>query len=122
MSCWIRDLSNESQLRWVGPEKGVTALATAAIVNAFWDLWGKLEGKPVWKLLLDMTPQKLASLIDFRYAVIGASNFGLGKLPWYAESKRVNLIRKKMQHSSKGHNCGSLTQLEQNPLLTHFTY
>ncbi len=81
MSCWIRDLSNESQLRWVGPEKGVTALATAAIVNAFWDLWGKLEGKPVWKLLLDMTPQKLASLIDFRYAVIGASNFGLGKLP-----------------------------------------
>ncbi|CAN7939646.1 unnamed protein product, partial [Ixodes hexagonus] len=51
----------------VGPEKGVTHLATAAVVNALWDLWGKLEGKPVWKLLADMDPEDIVSLIDFRY-------------------------------------------------------
>ena len=62
-----RELTNESQLRWLGPEKGVTHLAVAAIVNAFWDLWGKIEGKPVWKLLMDMSPEETVSLLDFRY-------------------------------------------------------
>lgn len=60
-------LTNESQLRWIGPEKGVVHLATAAIINALWDLWGKIEGKPVWKLLCDMTPQEIVSLIDFTH-------------------------------------------------------
>lgn len=60
-------LTNESQLRWIGPEKGVVHLATAAIINALWDLWGKLEGKPVWKLLADMTPEEIISLIDFTH-------------------------------------------------------
>ena len=67
MGLWVRDLANDGQLRWVGPEKGVLHLATAAIVNAFWDLWGKMEQKPVWKLLADMSPEKIVSLIDFRY-------------------------------------------------------
>ncbi len=49
-------LAGESQLRWLGPEKGVIHLALAAVVNAVWDLYGKAEGKPVWKLLADMTP------------------------------------------------------------------
>ena len=49
-------LAGESQLRWLGPEKGVIHLALAAVVNAVWDLYGKAEGKPVWKLLSDMTP------------------------------------------------------------------
>ena len=62
-----RRLTNESQLRWLGPEKGVTHLAVAAVVNALWDLWGKIEGKPVWKLLSTMTPEETVSLIDFRY-------------------------------------------------------
>ncbi|CAG9857588.1 unnamed protein product [Phyllotreta striolata] len=62
-----RSLTSESQLRWIGPEKGVTALATAAIVNALWDLWGKLVKKPVWQLLADMEPEQLVSCIDFRY-------------------------------------------------------
>ena len=66
MGLWVRDLANDGQLRWVGPEKGVLHLATAAIVNAFWDLWGKMERKPVWKLLADMSPERLVSLIDFR--------------------------------------------------------
>ncbi|KAL3192577.1 hypothetical protein MRX96_058991 [Rhipicephalus microplus] len=62
-----RKLTSDSQLRWIGPEKGVIHLATAGIINALWDLWGKIEGKPVWKLLADMSPQEIVSLIDFRY-------------------------------------------------------
>src|SRR5580692_9694268 len=63
---WKR-LTFESQLRWIGPEKGAIHLATAAIVNAIWDLWGKVEGKPVWKLLADMTPKQIVRCIDFRH-------------------------------------------------------
>lgn len=62
-----RKLTSDSQLRWIGPEKGVIHLATAGVINALWDLWGKIEGKPVWKLLADMNPQEIVSLIDFRY-------------------------------------------------------
>ncbi|MBE0593603.1 MAG: L-fuconate dehydratase [Gemmatimonadales bacterium] len=62
-----RRLTSESQLRWVGPEKGVIHLATAALVNAVWDLWAKVEGKPLWKLLADMSPKELVACIDFRY-------------------------------------------------------
>ncbi|CAO1413293.1 unnamed protein product [Diamesa tonsa] len=62
-----RKLTSDSQLRWLGPEKGVMHLATGAIINALYDLWGRLEKKPVWKLLADMTPEFLVSLIDFRY-------------------------------------------------------
>jgi L-fuconate dehydratase len=60
-------LSSDSQLRWVGPEKGVVHLATAAIVNAVWDMRARRDGKPLWKLLCDMAPDELASLIDYRY-------------------------------------------------------
>lgn len=67
MGSWIGELTNESQLRWVGPHKGVIHLAVAAIANAFWDLWGKIEGKPVWKVLVDMTPDQIVSLIDFKW-------------------------------------------------------
>jgi L-fuconate dehydratase len=62
-----RSLAGESQLRWLGPEKGVIHLALAALVNAVWDLYGKAERKPVWKLLADMSPQQIVSCIDFRY-------------------------------------------------------
>jgi len=67
MAVFWRALTSDSQLRWVGPEKGVLHLATAAIVNAVWDLWAKVEKKPVWKLLVDMSPEEIVSLIDFRY-------------------------------------------------------
>src|SRR5262250_2150208 len=62
-----RRLVTDSQLRWLGPEKGVIHLATAAIVNAVWDLHAKLEGKPLWKLLADMTPEQIVACVDFRY-------------------------------------------------------
>src|SRR6266581_4486099 len=65
-SFW-RSLASDSQLRWLGPEKGVIHLALAAIVNAIWDLWARNERKPVWKLLADMTPRQLVRCIDFRY-------------------------------------------------------
>ncbi|UCG86828.1 MAG: L-fuconate dehydratase [Gemmatimonadota bacterium] len=67
MCGFFRRLTSESQLRWVGPEKGVIHLATAALVNAVWDLYAKVEGKPLWKLLADMTPEELVSCVDFRY-------------------------------------------------------
>ncbi len=63
---WGR-VTGDSQLRWIGPEKGAIHLATAAIVNAVWDLYAKKEGKPLWKLLADMSPEELVSCIDFRY-------------------------------------------------------
>ncbi|MDR3095668.1 MAG: L-fuconate dehydratase [Paraburkholderia sp.] len=64
---WRRLTASDSQLRWLGPEKGVIHLATAAIVNAVWDLWAKSAGKPVWKLLVDMTPEELVRCLDFSY-------------------------------------------------------
>ncbi|KAJ5698572.1 enolase C-terminal domain-like protein [Penicillium macrosclerotiorum] len=62
-----RYLTSDSQLRWVGPEKGVVHMALGAVVNAIWDLWGRSEGKPVWKLIADMSPEQVVQCIDFRY-------------------------------------------------------
>src|SRR5262249_44705948 len=62
-----RSLAMESQIRWLGPEKGVIHMALAAIVNAVWDLYAKSQGMPLWKLLVDMDPERLVSCIDFRY-------------------------------------------------------
>lgn len=67
MAGFWRRLTSDSQLRWVGPEKGVIHLATAALVNAVWDLIAKVEGKPLWKLLADMSPEEIVACIDFRY-------------------------------------------------------
>ena len=67
MAGFWRSLVADSQLRWLGPEKGVVHLATAALVNAVWDLYSKVEGKPLWKLLADMSPEQLVACIDFRY-------------------------------------------------------
>ncbi|MBP8866522.1 MAG: hypothetical protein KBG62_00280 [Propionivibrio sp.] len=64
---WHEIVAGDCQLRWVGPEKGVVHLATSAIINALWDLWAKKEGKPVWKLLVDMSPEELVRCIDFTY-------------------------------------------------------
>ena len=67
MAGFWRMITGDSQLRWLGPEKGVIHLATAALVNAVWDLWAKTEHKPLWKLLSSMPPEQLVSCIDFRY-------------------------------------------------------
>ncbi|PYS82336.1 MAG: fuconate dehydratase [Acidobacteria bacterium] len=60
-------LTGDSQFRWLGPEKGVVHLAAAAVVNAVWDLYAKAEGKPLWKLLADMTPEQIVACVPFRY-------------------------------------------------------
>jgi L-fuconate dehydratase len=67
MGAFWRMITGDSQLRWIGPEKGVIHLATAAVVNAVWDLYAKAQGKPLWKLLSDMSPEELVACIDFRY-------------------------------------------------------
>jgi L-fuconate dehydratase len=67
MRGFYRALTRDVQLRWLGPEKGVIHLATAAILNAVWDLWARHEGKPLWKLLVDLPPERLVSCIDFTY-------------------------------------------------------
>ncbi|XP_026868954.2 mitochondrial enolase superfamily member 1 isoform X1 [Electrophorus electricus] len=66
-SAFYRLLTSDGQMRWIGPEKGVIHLATAAILNAIWDMWARAESKPLWKLLVDMDPRKLIRCIDFRY-------------------------------------------------------
>ena len=60
-------ITGDSQLRWLGPDKGIIHMATGAIVNAVWDLYAKMEKKPLWKLIADMTPEQLVACIDFRY-------------------------------------------------------
>jgi len=62
-----RQLTGDSQLRWIGPEKGAIHMATGAIVNAVWDLWGKVAQKPVWRLVSEMSPEQLTNIIEFRY-------------------------------------------------------
>src|SRR5205823_5145243 len=67
MAGFWRRMTSDTQLRWVGPEKGVLHLATAAVVNAVWDLWAKAEQKPLWKLLVDLSPEEIVRCVDFRY-------------------------------------------------------
>lgn len=62
-----RHLVADSQLRWIGPEKGVIHLALGAVVNAIWDLWAKTLNKPVWRIVADFTPEEFVRCIDFRY-------------------------------------------------------
>jgi L-fuconate dehydratase len=67
MGRFWRHVTSDSQLRWIGPEKGAMHLATGAVVNAAWDLWAKAAGKPVWQLVADMSPEQMVRLVDFRY-------------------------------------------------------
>jgi len=84
---WHR-LASDSQLRWLGPEKGVIHLALAAVVNAVWDLYAKAEGKPLWKLLVDMRPSRLVSCIDFRYITdVLTADEAIAMLERHARSK-----------------------------------
>ncbi len=72
---WIRNnpsnfwrvVCSDTQLRWVGPEKGIIHMASGAIINAVWDLIAKIDKKPIWKLISDMSPEQFANIIDYRY-------------------------------------------------------
>jgi L-fuconate dehydratase len=67
LGAFARTLTNDSQLRWLGPEKGVIHMAIGAVVNAAWDMAARQAGKPVWRLIADMDPEQIVDLIDFRY-------------------------------------------------------
>ena len=67
MGQFWRDITSDSQLRWIGPDKGAMHLATGAVVNAFWDVMAKEAGMPVWKFVSTMTPEEIADIVDYRY-------------------------------------------------------
>lgn len=67
MGRFWRHVTGDSQLRWIGPDKGAIHLAAGAVINAAWDLWARAEGKPVWQLVSEMSPEEIVRLIDFRY-------------------------------------------------------
>src|SRR6201997_463140 len=67
LGAFYRQLTSDSQFRWLGPEKGVIHLAAAALINAVWDLYARVEGKPLWKLLANMDPEQIVRAIDFTY-------------------------------------------------------
>lgn len=67
MGRFWRHITGDSQLRWIGPDKGAIHLATGAVVNAVWDLLAKQADKPVWRLVGEMSPEEIVNLIDFRY-------------------------------------------------------
>jgi L-fuconate dehydratase len=66
-SVFSRRMTSDTQLRWVGPEKGIIHMASGAIINAVWDIIAKSKKKPVWQLLSDMNPKQIAGCIDFRH-------------------------------------------------------
>jgi L-fuconate dehydratase len=67
LGTFARSLTSDSQLRWLGPEKGVMHMAIGAVINAAWDMAARHTGKPVWRLIADMSPEQIVDLIDFRY-------------------------------------------------------
>ncbi|NRA88981.1 MAG: hypothetical protein HRU28_16715, partial [Rhizobiales bacterium] len=67
MGRFWRYITGDSQLRWIGPDKGAIHLATGAVVNAVWDLMAKEANKPVWRLVGEMSPKEIVKLVDFRY-------------------------------------------------------
>src|SRR3984885_9495972 len=88
MGAFWRAFTSDSQLRWIGPDKGAIHLATAAVVNAVWDLWAKAVGKPVWKLLVDMNPEELVRCLDFRYVTDAITPYeALAMLHRHAKTK-----------------------------------
>ncbi|MFZ0661886.1 MAG: L-fuconate dehydratase [Acidobacteriaceae bacterium] len=67
LGAFYRQLTSDTQFRWLGPEKGVIHLATGALINAVWDLYARVAGKPLWRLLADMDAEEIVRAIDFRY-------------------------------------------------------
>jgi L-fuconate dehydratase len=91
-------LTGDTQFRWLGPEKGVIHLASGALINAVWDLYAKAEGKPVWQLLTEMSPEQIVAAIDFRYIEDALS-----------PSEALDIL-----HQSKKGQAGRLAALEAN--------
>ncbi|MBL4784691.1 MAG: L-fuconate dehydratase [Cohaesibacteraceae bacterium] len=92
MGRFWRHITGDSQLRWIGPDKGAIHLATGAVVNAMWDLLAKEAGKPVWRLVADMSPEEIVRLVDFRYITDAITPHEALELLQKGESGKANRI------------------------------
>jgi L-fuconate dehydratase len=98
MNALYLEVTGDTQFRWLGPEKGVIHLACGALMNAVWDLYAKDEGKPVWKLLADMSPKEIVSAIDFRYisdALTKADALEILERGKEGQAKRLEILERK---------------------------
>lgn len=96
MGAFWKMMHGDSQLRWLGPEKGVIHLATGAIVNAVWDLYAKVEQKPLWRLIAEMTPEEFVSCIDFTYitdAITPEDALGILKSKENSKQERIEELK-----------------------------
>jgi L-fuconate dehydratase len=94
---FARRLTHDSQIRWLGPEKGVVHLAAAALINAAWDLAATAAGKPVWQFLADLSPQQIVDLVDWRYlsdALDPAEAIDLLQAARPGREERIDLLRR----------------------------
>jgi L-fuconate dehydratase len=90
MGEFARELVRDSQMRWLGPEKGLVHMATGAVINAAWDLVAKSAGKPLWEVLSDMSPEEIVELVDFRYIA-----------DYLNESEALEMLRKAEPNRAK---------------------
>jgi L-fuconate dehydratase len=97
MGRFWRHVTGDSQLRWIGPDKGAIHLATGAVVNAVWDLLAKEAGKPVWQLVGEMSPEEIVKLVDFRYLADALTPDEALALLKKAESGKADRIQKLKQ-------------------------
>lgn len=91
-----REMADEQQFRWLGPHKGVVHLALASVTNACWDLWAKTRGLPLWKLMLELSPEQLLATMDLSYledALTPAEALGLLSSPLATRAAREGILR-----------------------------
>ena len=101
MGRFWRHITGDSQLRWIGPDKGAVHMAAGAVVNAAWDLWAKQAGKPVWQLVGEMSPEEITRLIDFRYLTDALTpDEALAILRQVETGKAESLTQKFFRHNS----------------------
>ncbi|TDB74700.1 enolase C-terminal domain-like protein [Micromonospora sp. KC723] len=98
LGAFARNLTHDSHLRWLGPEKGVVHLAAGAVVNAMWDLVAKRAGKPVWRYLADLDPDQIVDLVDWRYLTDALTPAEARDLLRAAEPGREARIARLQQH------------------------
>ena len=98
LGAFARSLTDDSQLRWLGPEKGVMHMAIGAVVNAAWDMAARRARKPVWRFIADMSPAEIASMIDFRYisdAIAPGEGLELLQQRESTKRERIGILRQK---------------------------
>ncbi|MCH2203179.1 MAG: fuconate dehydratase [Fuerstiella sp.] len=93
-----RKMTADSQLRWLGPEKGVIHLAAAAVINAVWDLWCQINERPLWRLIAEMTPEQIAACVDFRYLTQCLNRSQATELLNSRESGKQQRIEELLEH------------------------